>query len=58
MIAMIAMSKPWLTYARVSTSDQARDGYPMIVQREATSAMLKALGHQRGESIEEAGWSG
>jgi DNA invertase Pin-like site-specific DNA recombinase len=41
----------WITYARVSTIDQARDGCSMEVQRDATSAMLKALGHQRGESI-------
>jgi hypothetical protein len=48
---MIAVFKPWLIYARVSTLNYASDGYSIEVQREATGVMLKALGHQRGESI-------
>lgn len=47
---MIAVSKPWLIYARVSTLGQARDGCSVEAQREAIGATLKGP-HQRGESI-------
>lgn len=50
--------KPWLVYVRVSTEDQAREGCSPEVQQDACAAMLKALGHKKGETIEDLGRSG
>lgn len=48
---------PWLTYSRVSTETQAREGVSMDAQDEATLAMAKALRRTVAESIRDPGVS-
>lgn len=50
--------KPWLTYQRVSTDDQAREGVSLDAQREACALMARACRYEVREAISDPGWSG
>lgn len=54
---MTTTSKPWLTYQRVSTDDQAREGVSLDAQRQACRHLAAAGGHTIAEDLIDPGFS-
>jgi site-specific DNA recombinase len=50
-------TKPWLTYARVSTDDQAREGVSLDAQRASCGHLAAASGYVVSEAIVDPGYS-
>ncbi len=51
------MTLPWLTYQRVSTDDQAREGVSLDAQRSSCRHLASASGYQVSEDIIDPGYS-